>query len=639
VLALAFSPDGAALALGHTDGRVRLWSLAGVVLREHAITGVTPSVQRVYTGQGSHHNNIPIEIPSQPTALAFSTDGRILATGASDGVVHIFAERADGAEQAGTPIHLEPARSAYSRQLPGQAVEDRGAAVGALRFESPRVLVVSHGDGALVRWDFPSRARTELWNGHCSTAELASSHVGPPDPNAARYCVSGPGTFSVDGSIVVGALQFAGASARDVKTGALLATWRTLHHQAIAFSPEGDLAAMASVDGSIQLWRTRSGQFEGWVPQPTVTGSPLALSSDGRWLVAADLVRPAASIDTFPKRELVVNDTREGKVIASIGGAASDAAFAGESALLSVLRPDGTLELWDVPAAKRVARVAGLPDPPSAKDIYRTHAVSADGRVVAGAANDLIQVTRVADGWSRLLRGPPAGASVTRMAFSRDGARLAALYFVNASDGSYSPSYRTSVWDVATGGELRSFSEIASVMALSPDGHRVAVHSPRRAALEVYDVDRGKKTAQLETQRAGGLTFSDDGISLLFSQDLGQPVVRWSGSGAPAPLGVRALSPDRIIAHPRAVFVYDLNRALHILGAPDGALRATTYTTTGGAWLAEDSHDGFDASPPALAAILTVTASPEGIAQGFELGWSRYHVPSLLETAARGQSR
>jgi WD40 repeat protein len=69
VTCLAVGPDGTALALGTSQGEVRVF--------------------QVPTGRPTHD----LRLPGRVTALAFSTDGRALAAATGDGAIHLFGAK------------------------------------------------------------------------------------------------------------------------------------------------------------------------------------------------------------------------------------------------------------------------------------------------------------------------------------------------------------------------------------------------------------------------------------------------------------------------------------------------------------------------------------------------------------------
>ena len=71
---LAFSPDGATLASGEDQGRVRLWSVA----------------------DATHRASVLLVPEAHPTSLAWSPDGRWLAVGSDDKAVAVFGAPAGG---------------------------------------------------------------------------------------------------------------------------------------------------------------------------------------------------------------------------------------------------------------------------------------------------------------------------------------------------------------------------------------------------------------------------------------------------------------------------------------------------------------------------------------------------------------
>ncbi len=139
VLALAFGPDGKELASGGCDGTVKIWDVE----------------------TGKERLDVPVRAaarPNQPPpeadtvmSLAFSPDGKALAVGGSDTLIHL----------------LNPADGKLLRSLPGHT-----SSVRALAFHPGGALLVSGGKDRTVRlWNPASGQALKTLEGHTAWVE------------------------------------------------------------------------------------------------------------------------------------------------------------------------------------------------------------------------------------------------------------------------------------------------------------------------------------------------------------------------------------------------------------------------------------------------------------------------------------
>ena len=257
---VAFSPDGATLAIGCTDSTVMLWDRGSwtllYTLRRHAggvsAVAFSPDNKTLATAGGdgiarlwdyrSQTALCALRGPKRRVnTVAWSPDGETLATGSSDGSIMLW----DG-------------QSGAARQV----LNFHWGYVSTLAFSPADMLVSGGKDRAIRVIDYRSGQLLRKLEGH---ADLISAVA-----------------FSPDG------LTLATASAD--KTVKLWNYWsvrarRTIKMgedsvQALAFSPHGELAT-GSANGSLKLWDVQSGAevhtFDG--QQGFVRA--VALSSDG----------------------------------------------------------------------------------------------------------------------------------------------------------------------------------------------------------------------------------------------------------------------------------------------------------------------------------------------------------------------
>jgi len=216
---VAFSPDGKLLASVDLDSVVRLWNPA---------TGRAVGAPLRPAGAPLHAATV-----YGVDEVAFSPDGQLLASAASDGTVRLW-NPATG-QPVGAPLHATSAR--YG--------------VNAVAFSpNGRLLASADGDGTV-----------RLWNPATGQPDGAPLRpVRAPLPGSAQIGVSGTVFTGVDG---------------------------------VAFSPDGTLLASANNDGTVQLWNPATGRP---VSAPIQTGSGpaggvdgVAFSPDGTLLASADL--------------------------------------------------------------------------------------------------------------------------------------------------------------------------------------------------------------------------------------------------------------------------------------------------------------------------------------------------------------
>jgi WD40 repeat protein len=428
--ALAFSPDGAQLATGGADAIVTLRRTSdGVVLRSWPNDG-----QRV-------------------VSLAFHPRRSVLAVAGQDGAVRLI-DLTDGTRGAPQPRHYQRIRALrYSpdgRWLASEDVRDGVTLVTPADADQPRLRLPGGGDGRALEFapDSASVATASddgvrLWR--TGVGRRPESPFGPE---------VGALAFFPDGQRLL-----AGLGARlvvlDVATGRPTATH--LGHSGevrdLEIDRRGEVAASASMDGSLRIWDLVTGQPTRVFlhPLPTLSAS-----------LTSDATRVASGV-------------ADGQVgVWDLTTGARQRAFAAHSAWsVARISPDGrflatasyvepTIKLWDAasgqPLRTLVGHTAGV----------KALAFSPDGaRLASGGDDREVRLWDVRTGAGHLL-GRHEGY-VIHAAFDAAGTRLL----------STSSDRTARVWDLATGAQqvLPGHRGDVNTAAFSADGALTATGS------------------------------------------------------------------------------------------------------------------------------------------------------------------
>lgn len=413
---LCFSPDGARLAVGETDGRVRL---------------IDPAEGKVTLGFKAAAEGI--------TALAFSPDGALLATGSG------FADRS---------IRLwDAAKGELVGTLRGHT-----SWVGALAFAlDGKTLASGSGDQTIRLWDLKTLSQASLLRGHLDEVYA--------------LCFAENGTRLVSGA-KDGEVRVWDALRRIPSDGCVFLPAPVFK---FAFPPGGRDLVTLNRDGKVTAWDLETGELKNTIA--TVRGDgEMAVSSDGRWLAVGDEAGQLRVWDYPGSREEASFRLAPGRPLSVLfAGSRSECLLVIDAERRAHLWESGTwkqVESWEV---DRNANAAGI---------------SPDGRVlVCGRGDGRFSAWRVPSG-ERILEVAAHSRVITGVAFSPDGKRFA----TTSEDG------LTKIWDSATyevSDALRgSLLSIHSV-AFSPDGQRLVTGSSGGEAAQIWDLATKQQLATL----------------------------------------------------------------------------------------------------------------------------------------------
>jgi WD40 repeat protein len=376
----------------------------------------------------------------------------------------------------------------------------------------------------------------------------------------------------------------------------------------IALAPDGQTLAVATQDGFVELWSTRSGAREGNLQSGdtplrgvcySANGDLLAVSGADRTVRVWDTRARAwlKTIDTFPGQARAYNRFGEDIRLDAAGGRLFAEYQAGRvgvwnprtGELLRLLEqplegevrslclsPDQSLvaagsrwiAVWETATGKLVRQI------PEGNSNAFALAFSPDGkRLVSGQENNEIHLWEIASG-KRLLTLEGHEDSVQDLAFSPDGAVLA-----SAGD-----DHVVRLWDPVTGSPLREFKghfDTVRGLAFSADGKRLFSGGWDRN-LRLWDLEEQDSPLVI---RPAGLTrvakFSPDGTRILNGP----------------------LSPERMPSADFRVTLWDAAKGRPLATLPGHFDRVQAITCDpGGGWFASGGPD----------AVLRVWSLPEG---------------------------
>lgn len=490
---------------------------------------------------------------AQVFSVAYSPDGRLLATSGYDGTVCVW-RTADGKEVFRI---LTPRTAVHG--APDIEFSPDGKLLGVGR----------GGDISVGLWDTTTgKARTSL---STANGENASAIAFSPDGNAlAAICWIQKGrdrqirirmwnlkkgnevkgfaspdgrswsiAFAPDSkSMVVG--QEGAICVCDAASGRKVHTLQrsNSHYAVVAFSADGTIASAAQDEKVIRLWDAATGREKRVLRGHTEMISSLHFSRDGKRLISSaalngvciwdvaegKIVRRLRKAVALDKHSIALSPNGKTLAVGSGGFALirwdletgkETADKPGHAVPVNCLAftPDGRvvssgfggdIRVWNASSGKQISLMK------EKEDQLNRFALSPDGRIVAcGLHNGLIYFRDLNTG-KEIAKLSSDGGDAPYPAFAPDGKTLAVRYLTWPKD----ISRAILLWDVASGKarqQIQPASERIGPVLFSPDGKKLASLS---SSIQLWDAPEGK---ELPSFRMGQVRGADAGIR--FSPD------------------------------------------------------------------------------------------------------------------------
>nr|WVH32653.1 WD domain protein [Trichoderma asperellum] len=385
-------------------------------------------------------------------SVAFSADGRYLASGSGDHTIKIW-DATTGKEQ--------------------QILKGHRSWVQSVAFSADgRYLASGSGDHTIKIWDATTGKERQTLKGHCDKLKSVAFSAD------SRYLASGSGDHTIKiWDITTGKEQQTLKGHRSV-------VW------SVAFSADSRYLASGSEDYTIKIWDITTGKEQQTLKGHRDIVKSVAFSADSRYLASG-------SHDYTIK----IWDITTGKEQQTLKGHRSwveSVAFSADGRYLASGLHDHTIKIWDATTGKEQKTLKGH------RNVVWAVAFSADGRYLASGSED--NTIKIWDAITSKKRQTLKGHrnTVSSVAFSADGRYLAS--------GSYDHTIK--IWDAITGKEQQTFKghrNVVWAVAFSADGRYLASGSEDNT-IKIWDATTGKEQQILKGHRSWvqSVAFSAD---------------------------------------------------------------------------------------------------------------------------------
>lgn len=620
VNSIAFSPDDKQLASGSADNSIKIWDVA------------SGSAKQTMTGHTLYVSSV-----------AFSPDGKMLASGSGDQSVKLW-DVVTGRElrtlvvgppqRAGMPVTV-----AFSRDGKTLATGAQEAKLWDVRSGNEiRTLKVTESNSPTetpLAFSYDGKVlatggrAVKLW-------DVATGNALRTLPGDARALSFSPDQQTLAGT---GGIEI---KLWNVTTGQELHTFEgsQLGVDSVAFGPDGKLLAVGNSDNSIILWDSVNREKARVLKGHVAPVSAVAVSGDDKVLASA-LAPGVAGIGR--EDTIKIWDPVTGQLIRSLIGrnTGHSIGLSNDGNKLVSGSSGRSVSLWNVSQAEAQRKIEV---PRDARFVPDRVALSSDGKLIAGGGRDnAIKLWDAATG-RELFTLTGHRKSIRDLAFSPDNKLLA----------SAGQDAEVKLWSVTTGTEIKTLSAHSggvSAIAFSADGKKLASGSQDRMIL-IWDIAAGEsEVAYLGHQEwVNAVGFSPDGKRLASGSEDGEvriwDVPSRGPQGEPQAIN-RPLQTLR--GHKGGInsLTFNSDGKLLVSGSSDASMKlwdvaggrelASLFSLDQQDWLVLTPDGLFDGSPSAWNQILWRFSSNLFDVAPVELFFNDYYYPGLLADLYAGK--
>jgi len=608
------------LVLCSAEHATTLWDAGGRKVATYRLDGTTPTITRVYTGEGTYHDNILRDEATWPVALAMTAGARLVAIGGSDSKIRVF-------ERGQQKPRVLSFAWKYSERRHMGANPDLNEPM-ALEFDAKERLIAVYQHGDILIWDPRSGTALQHHAGRCTLAEATADVNRYNDGSEPRRKPTAEdqegcgraraGAVAPDGSMVV---TGGGLSGFRVRTSGGKSVFyvadNELPDQYLGFAGDGTLG-LVNQNGAVALWQAGDAAPRKVVAAHDTGPITVRMADDGR-AMQFEVDRKELVWDLGSGRRYEVARGIQERLLAIEGDFLKRAA----------IKVPGGVEVREVVSGKVVYRQTVDP-------AYSVEAVAGGGLIALHVWDGKTPASLVlvaADGTSttQVLDEVPR-------AISDDGRWLA----------TWSHGQPIQVRGLKMAGKLMRTLDLASKgFAFSRDGARVvwasmADRSVPDVKIRVQAIEGSAEVRELAvTGWPESVAFTPDGEEVLLMVESGK-LTRWRWATGEtttiAQVSIILANSSQVTRDGKVVLLPGYDHVQVRTNDKEMRRLATLYPLLSGDWVAVSGAGAVDGSEDAVRSMVTeVKGNGATLVFDGRLGWDAAHVPGTWVRALAGE--